>query len=189
VTQAFFLRFLERDWLKRADRARGKFRTFLFTLLTRFLSDLGARRAPRQEVFDRRIVSIQGLLGDSERDYEPASGDTPEAVFMRRWAEVLIDRALQRLRQFYDAEGRAVWYELFAVAYLSETSTAWTGQRALGERFGLTRDQVRYAMEIVEHRFKQYLREEYSGPQELDRSGAWICYGPSPRAAWLDPAR
>jgi DNA-directed RNA polymerase specialized sigma24 family protein len=91
VTQDFFARFLERDWLKRADQTRGRFRTFLLTLLNRFVSDRGARRAPRQEVFDRTIVSVHSLLGDAERTYEPADGETPEAIFMRQWAESLVD--------------------------------------------------------------------------------------------------
>ena len=160
VTQAFFVRFLERDWLKRADQTRGKFRTFLLTLLSRFRSDRGQKQARRQEVFDRRIVSFQGLLGETERAYEPADDETPEAVFMRQWASVLFDRVLQRLRRFYEDEGRPAWYELFAATHLTRATATRPSQRELGERLGITRDQVRYALEVVERRFKHYLEEE-----------------------------
>jgi RNA polymerase sigma-70 factor (ECF subfamily) len=160
LTQAFFLRFLERDWLKRADQARGKFRTFLLTLLNRFLSDRGASRAPRQEVFDRTMVSVHGLLGDAERTYEPAGGETPEDVFMRQWAAAVVDRVLKRLRQFYEEEGRPAWYELFAAHHLVGPGETRPTQEMLGARHGMTRDQVRYALEVTERRFRHYLREE-----------------------------
>jgi RNA polymerase sigma-70 factor (ECF subfamily) len=160
VTQAFFLRFLEGDWLKKADQQRGKFRTFLLTLLNRFLSDQSARRSPRQEVFDRTIVSVQGLLGDAERTYEPADGETPEAVFMRKWAATLVDRVLKRLQQFYEAEGRAAWYKVFTAYHLVGPGENRPTQTILGARYGMTRDQVRYAWEVVEKRFEHYLRDE-----------------------------
>lgn len=160
TTQAFFLRFLERDWLKRADQSRGKFRTFLLTLLNRFLSDHGARRAPRQEVFDRTIASVHGLLGDAERSYEPAGGETPEVIFMRQWAAGLLEGVLNRLRGFYEEEGKSTWYELFVATHLTGATATRPSQRELGERHGMTRDQVRYALDVVERRFKHYLTEE-----------------------------
>src|SRR5438552_4149470 len=39
LTQAFFLRFLERDWILKVDPQKGRFRTFLLTLLVRFVAD------------------------------------------------------------------------------------------------------------------------------------------------------
>lgn len=48
LTQEFFLRFCQRGWIEPADPQRGRFRTFLLTILTRFLADQGTERAPRQ---------------------------------------------------------------------------------------------------------------------------------------------
>ena len=67
LTQEFFLRFYERGWIERADRQRGRFRTFLLTILTRFLADQGHQRAPRQDVFDNRLVAISALMSEAER--------------------------------------------------------------------------------------------------------------------------
>src|ERR1700752_2408575 len=39
LTQAFFARLLECNWVGDADRARGRFRTFLLTAMSRFLAD------------------------------------------------------------------------------------------------------------------------------------------------------
>src|SRR5687767_14976109 len=39
LTQEFFLRLLEHDWLARADQLKGRFRSFMLTILKRFLAD------------------------------------------------------------------------------------------------------------------------------------------------------
>ncbi len=139
---------------------RGRFRTFLLTVLVRFLSDQAPGRAARQVVFDDRLVSIHSLLGDAEQSYEVPVNETPESLFMRQWAAALVAHVLQRLRLFYEEQGQPRWYEVFsathALADLSERVT----QEALGSRFGLTRDQVRYALDMTQKRFVHFLREE-----------------------------
>ena len=160
LTQEFFLRILQRDWLRTADPRRGRFRTFLLTLLVRFLSDQGPRRAPRQKRFERQIASIEGLIGAAERSYEPPAGQTPEAIFMRQWAAALVGQVLQRLRRSCAEDGRTIWYEVFAALRLGASQDDPDSQHALAERFGVTRDQVRYALKQAQERFVGLLRAE-----------------------------
>ena len=68
-TQEFFLQFLQRDWMRRVDRRRGKFRTYLLTILVRFLADQQSNRASRQKTFDQRLVAISSLVREDDRDY------------------------------------------------------------------------------------------------------------------------
>jgi RNA polymerase sigma-70 factor (ECF subfamily) len=152
LTQEFFLRFLERDWIQRADPQKGRFRNFLLKILVRFLSDQGPKRAPRQQWFEKGLVSIDSLLGDPERSYEPPTGQTPEAIFMKQWAAGLVEHVLKRVRRFHDEEGRAVWYEVFSATHFVSQPAERVSQHDLGERFGMTRDQVRYAQEMVQKR-------------------------------------
>src|SRR5581483_1971660 len=70
LTQEFFLTFFERQWIDRADPARGRFRTYLLTILTRFVADRTSSRAPRQRQFDDRMVDLSTLVGDTERKFE-----------------------------------------------------------------------------------------------------------------------
>jgi RNA polymerase sigma-70 factor (ECF subfamily) len=160
LTQAFFLRLLERHGLRRADQRRGRFRTFLLAVLVRFLSDQGLRRAPHQQRFEQQLVSVEGLIGGAELTYEPTAGQTPESIFTKRWAAALVENVLQRLRQFYEEEGRATWFEVFSATHVPGQPDQRVSQKELGERFGMTRDQVRYALAVVEKRFKFLLREE-----------------------------
>ncbi len=160
LTQAFFLRFVERDWLQKANSDRGRFRNFLLTILVRFLSDQGPKRAPRQQSFEKQLVSVGSLLGDEERSYQPPGGQTPEAIFMRQWAEALVTGVHRRLQHLCHEKGRALWYELFDAAHGTTTAEEGASQQALADRFGLSREQVRYGLEQVKGWFVVLLRAE-----------------------------
>jgi len=160
LTQEFFLHLLERDWLARADAARGRFRTFLLTILIRFLSDQGAQRAPRQKVFDQRLVSVSALIGDSERTFQPADRETPEQVFMRQWAQAVIANVRRRLELWCYSKDRPDWCEIFSAIHFPPPGTTRITQQELADRFRLTRDQVRYAIEEVNRQFIALLRAE-----------------------------
>jgi RNA polymerase sigma-70 factor (ECF subfamily) len=163
LTQEFLLRLMERDWLDRADRQRGRFRNFVLRILVRFLSDQGPRRAPLQKQFERRFVAVSELVGEEDRRFEPAAGDTPEEIFTRRWAAAVVQSVLELLRLSYEAEKKPHCYQVFAATFLQDDSTTRRSQEALGRELGLTRDQVRYAQQQAELRFLQLLRVEVRG--------------------------
>jgi RNA polymerase sigma-70 factor (ECF subfamily) len=160
LTQDFFLKLLQCDWLDRAEPGRGRFRNFLLAILVRFLADQGPGRAPRQQVFERQIVSIQALAGPDDRAFEPPAGATPEGLFMQKWAAAVMATVQEQLRRLYAGTDRQVWYELFAAARREGEAGKAPGQEALARRFGLTRDQVRYALNQVAKRFRRLLLAE-----------------------------
>jgi RNA polymerase sigma-70 factor (ECF subfamily) len=160
LTQEFFLRFYEREWIERADPQRGRFRTFLLSILTRFLADQGAERAPRQQLFDDRLVTISALLGDSDRAFEPPDNHTPEEVFMHQWAQAVIAHVQRRLEIWCIDRGRPDWYTMFCRAYLPSPNSPRTTQQSLADQLHRTRDQVRYGLEEVHRQFVEFLRAE-----------------------------
>jgi DNA-directed RNA polymerase specialized sigma24 family protein len=160
LTQEFFLQFYRRGWLDRADQQRGRFRTFLLTILVRFLSDQGAERAPQQKVFDERLVTISALLGDSERTYEPPDNRTPEEIFMQQWAQAVIANVQKSLEAWCNGRGRPDWHRMFSETYFPEPGKSRITQQNLADRLHLTRDQIRYGLEEVNHQFIELLRAE-----------------------------
>jgi RNA polymerase sigma-70 factor (ECF subfamily) len=156
MTQAFFERFLHRDWMSKLDQKRGHFRGFLRVQLDWFMADR-ASRAPAQERFERELASIDSLMTDEDRTYEPPSHETPETAFNRRWARDLLARAKRNLQRLCQNRGKPVWYDLFAAAHFGETSV---GQRDLAGQFGVTRDEVRKALPEVTEWFRVKLREQ-----------------------------
>lgn len=160
VTQDFFIRLLEKDWIAKADRERGRFRTFLLTILTRFLSDQSVPRAPKQKTFDQQLVTISALIGDDERSFEPSDEMTADAVFMKRWAQALIANVLRQVSRWCDDRGRPDWFEIFSRHNFPPPGTSTMKKTALAARFSLSRDQVRYAADQVNEQFVLLLRQE-----------------------------
>lgn len=157
VTQGFFARFYERDIVRKADREKGRFRTFLLAVLRNYLSD-ETTRAPRQRRFDDGLAAVEGLLGDEERSYEPAGGETPEAAFNRRYAAELLREVRESLRDRCAVADCADWYEVFAAAHLDYGPDGPPSQETLAARLGLSRDQVRYRLNKVQDWFQGLLR-------------------------------
>ena len=160
LTQEFFLNLMERDWIRRADPARGKFRTFLLTILVRFLSDRGPNRAPKQRKFDERLISVSTLLKEQERDFEPPTNETPETIFMKQWAISTIETVQRKLADWCRDCNRTDWHQVFQANHFQSPGTPTISQTALAEQMGISRDQVRYALEQTNQRFVELLRAE-----------------------------
>ena len=90
LTQEFFARLLEKHYLRDADPARGRFRSFLLASLKHFLSNErdranAVKRGGRAQVVPLEVETAEGLYR-----LEPADAGTPETVFERRWALTLV---------------------------------------------------------------------------------------------------
>jgi len=111
LTQAFFARLLERHWVGDADRERGRFRTFLLTAMSRFLSDEWDKARAQKRGGGVTHVPVQLDTAETRYGHEPADNCTPEQCYECRWALTLLDTVLQRLRAEYEHAGKG---ELFA---------------------------------------------------------------------------
>jgi RNA polymerase sigma factor (sigma-70 family) len=112
LTQGFFLDLLEHKALSRADRRKGKFRSFLLASLKNFLSN----QAQKARCLKRggKVEFVYLDLKDAEDRYgkeEPAETLTPEKVFDARWALALIGEAKKRLREEYVDTGKTVTFD------------------------------------------------------------------------------
>lgn len=109
LTQGLLLDLLERDDLRRADPARGRFRAFLRSCARHYLANAVDRERASKRGGDRVILSLDTA---AEAGLEPVHGLDADAVFERRWAIAVIDAALSRLEREEIAAGRG---RLFAV--------------------------------------------------------------------------
>src|SRR5579859_16290 len=106
LTQAFFTRLLKRHWVDDADPERGRFRTFLLTAMSRFLSDEWDKL--RAQKRGGRVIHVPVQLDSAETRYgfEPVDAGIPEQYFERRWALTLLETVLHQLRAEYEREGK-----------------------------------------------------------------------------------
>src|SRR5688572_1483028 len=98
LTQDFVLHLIEHSTFKRADRLRGRFRSFLLGALVRFLGDhYDQRRAQK-----RGGGAMHLELDDNQP--EPAAATSADSIsFDREWALVILENALRVVeREFED---------------------------------------------------------------------------------------
>src|SRR5437762_286436 len=110
LTQEFFSRFLEKGYVKLADRERGRFRTFLLTSMKHFLvNEWAKRRAAKRG--GGQVFSLDDENAETRYGLEPVDNLTPEKLYDRNWAAALLERAAGRLRAEYTGFGKLGLFE------------------------------------------------------------------------------
>ena len=101
LVQSFFERLIDQGFLASADPAKGKLRTFLLTCLKRHIADTFRHKSAGKRGGKAEHISIDDAadLADS------AAG--PEALYHRRWALEVLERAIARLRDDWNGAGNA----------------------------------------------------------------------------------
>jgi RNA polymerase sigma-70 factor (ECF subfamily) len=152
LTQEFFSRLLKRNSVRTADRTKGKFRSFVLTLVKRFLADQRDRDHCLKRGGSRPMISLD--QGDTEFRHriEPRSELDPERICERQWVDSLLNHALAQLQQECASRGKdCLFHELQdAVAGQAERSYA-----AVADRLHLSEQNVR----VTVHRLRQRLRD------------------------------
>lgn len=158
LTQAFFEKLLERHWIGDADPDRGRFRTFLLTAMSRFVSDEWDKMRAQKRGGGVRHVPVQLDSAESRYGFEPADDCTPEQCYERRWALTLLDRVLQRLRAEYENEGRRSLFDsLHACLVGGGESQPYL---ELAAKLETSEGAVKVAVHRLRKRYRQLLRAE-----------------------------
>lgn len=155
LTQAFFARLLEKDWLAAADRERGRFRTFLLMALKRFLANEWDRSQTKKRGGGVNIVNLEAAESISIPDPRTT---TAESLFERRWALTLLESVMERLRAEYDAAGRSGHYEQLK-PYLT-AARGGIDYEELGVALGMQPASARSAVHRLRKRFRELFRDE-----------------------------
>src|SRR5437016_1751102 len=106
LTQEFFARFLEKQYIERADPERGRFRTFLLACLKNFLANEWDRAQTVKRGAALKIISWDEHAAENQFMAEPATSVSPEDAFEKRWAGMLLEHVLLRLRDEFAATGK-----------------------------------------------------------------------------------
>jgi RNA polymerase sigma factor (sigma-70 family) len=156
LVQAFFARLLTRGLLGRAERERGRFRSFLLVSLKNYLADEHDRATALKR--GGGIVEVPWDIEDAEAGYLAGDGEplAPDALFERRWALAVLDRALEALRAEYVERGRERVFDGLKDHVWGDPGTV-TISEASGA-VGLTESAARVAVHRLRGRFAEILR-------------------------------
>ena len=163
ITQAFFAQLLDNKMHTRAERDRGRFRTFLLCAMQNFIQN------------HRRDAARHKRGGDSEHENlddhteQITTPHTPETLFEQKWAQSVIAAAITELEREHRAKGRADRFEimrpLLAVRHNGETA-------ALADKLSVTPMNFRKLLHGFRQRFGELVRQEItrlvSDPSEVD---------------------
>ena len=158
LTQSYFLAALEKNYIKDASPEGGRFRTFLLVSVKNFLSkQRDAERALKRG--GGQTIAPLDLSGAEERyAAEAAGGASPEAVFDRRWAVTVLERALLKLEAEFDSAGRSDHFRGLRGHLTGEGRTV--PYRELAEQLGSSEGAIKVAVHRSRRRFGELLRAE-----------------------------
>ena len=170
LTQEFFTRLLEQNWLAQADRERGRFRTFLLAALSHFLANEWDKARAKKRGGAVQIVPLQLDSAKTRYGQEPADPVTPEQCFERRWALALLDEVLNRLREEHMAAGTAEMFDALKPCLVGDRQAQ--PYAALAAQLGMTEGAVKVAVHRLRQRYRQLLRKEIANtvatPEEVN---------------------
>ena len=170
LTQEFFMRLLKHNWIGRADRQKGRFRSFLLSAMNHFLADEWDKARAQKRGGGVMPLPIQFDTAETRYTHEPADNITPEQNYERRWAMALLEEVLRQLRSEYEQEGRM---ELFAALHSCLVGDRTSQPYAeLAVKLGVSEGTVKSAVHRLRQRYRQLLREEIAQtvaePGEVD---------------------
>lgn len=170
LTQEFFAWLLEKNIAEKADRERGKFRSFLLASFNHFSANEWRRAGARKRGGGQVVLSLDLAAGERRFIREPADELTAERIFERRWAFTLLEATLARLRDEFAARQKLDLFEQLKL-HLSIDPSA-VPYRQIAEEFGKTEGAIKVAVHRLRERFRELLRAEIaqtvSDPKEVD---------------------
>ncbi len=170
LTQAYFLTFLEKDYLSDVSPEGGRFRSFLLASLKHFLSKERDKERAVKRGSGRVVLEID--LNDAESRFlaERSGDDSPELAFERQWAATMLERAMERLRNEFVDAGKEPLFTCLR-GHLAGDAKAMT-YTEIGERLKMSNGAIKVAVHRGRRRFGELLRTEIAEtvahPDDID---------------------
>ena len=158
LTQGFFEHLLEGDLLKNVKHDKRKFRSFLLTALNNFLSNEWDKRRSLKRGGQHSIISLDEVTAEGLFSSEPAGDLTPEKLFDREWASMMIDKVFAQLKEEYKSPQNARLLARFEPFLTQEVTPGVYGQ--LSAELGMNQGAAKVALHRLRRRFGELLRRE-----------------------------
>jgi|SRR5258706_4281333 len=168
LTQGFFAKFLEKNYVGAVDRRKGKFRSFLLASLEHFLAKQWTRAHRLKRGGGQIIIPLDA--SDPEERYRLELFDdwTAERIYERRWALTVLEQAMFALKSEYAARER-----LFNALqpFISGEDDA-VSYAELAARLKMNKGTVRMAVHRLRQRYAEAVRNEIARlvqrPEEIE---------------------
>lgn len=171
LTQEFFSRLIATNALSSVHPNRGKFRSFLLASLKNLLANEWHRARRQKRGGGTLVFSLDEDLAEGRYQLEPADELSPDKIYDRRWAEIILERALDRLRLECDGDQKARRFDEVKTFLLGEK-----GKNSLAgaaERLGMSLPAVKGLVHRLRRRFRDLIQNEIAQtvtrPEEIEQ--------------------
>jgi len=158
LTQAFFARFLAKNYLAGLDSNRGRFRAFLLASLKHFLANEWDRSRRQKRGGGATLLSLDYQGADTRYQIDPPDQLSPDKLFDRAWALTLLERVIARLREEATVEGRAAQFEQLKTFLMAGTNYIPYAEAAAA--LVMNEGAVRVAVHRLRRRYRELLQQE-----------------------------
>jgi RNA polymerase sigma factor (sigma-70 family) len=170
LTQSFFQHVLENETLRRVSREKGRFRSFLLGTLKVCLADEQARRHTLKRGGGVQFISTDELEAEELHHLRADHEAAPDEILDARWAGVILERALEKVRAEFDAEGKAETFELLSPFLAGEKPN--NSYQDVAQTIGLSLAAVKTQIHRLRRRFATAVRCEImqtvAAPHEVE---------------------
>jgi len=156
LTQEFFVRVLQGRYLDRAHPEKGRFRAFILSCLKFFVADEGDRQRAHKRG-GGKLLRVEFSSAETRYEREPAHNETPERVFERRWALLILDRVVEKLRIEFVHHGRPELFDKLRPSLLGQSDTPYA---ALAREMNTSEGALKVAVHRFRKRYRELLRQE-----------------------------
>jgi RNA polymerase sigma factor (sigma-70 family) len=183
LTQDFFLRVLEKDFLVRFDPQRARLRTFLRVCVDHLIvnEDKAARRLKRGGEMQFLSLDFESAEGEL-RHIETPAPDSMEVFFEREWVRSVFSLSLERLREECEQRGKQMHFRLLEFYDIDEGGKELTYEQ-VGQRFELKTSDVTNYLAYARREFRRIVLEqlrEMTGSEDEFRREARTLLGVDP---------
>jgi DNA-directed RNA polymerase specialized sigma24 family protein len=181
LTQDFFLKILERNWLQHADANRGRFRSLLLTSLQNFLIKTVEKTHARKRGGGVEFVSWDDWMAEAPSQLSisaHALDSLPaERLFDLRWATTVVEQALRRLRE--ECEGKDRLRLFYALSRHLTDERDEVSYTKLSATLGVAETAVKKQLHIMRQRYRSLLRDEVAhtveNPADVQDEIRYLC--------------
>jgi RNA polymerase sigma factor (sigma-70 family) len=159
LTQEFFARLLEKEFLEGYDPARARLRTFLRVCLDRFLGNAQSAEQRLKRGGDIAFVPLDFETAEGElRHLEPRSTEDAEAFLDREWTRSVFANALEKLQTECTANGKQKHFQLLELYDIEEGGKQLTYEE-VARQFGLKASDVTNYLSYARREFRRIVLE------------------------------
>jgi len=166
LTQTFFTWLMEKDYLERVERGRGRFRNYLKVILDNFLKD---QERARKALARGGGVKTFSLDAGDDPMVLTAPADPGPAEFDEVWAATMLEQALKMLRERYASNGQESHFRAFEKYYLGRTQPTYG---RIAEELKITEQDVekllKHARAALKGIIRSLIQETLEDPSEIE---------------------